>query len=105
MKSRITIEIDYNNGNQPVIQILRKVSDDVRDGMISNFLTLLGGESIFCKIECVGDHRPSIHGQLDEHAHQIWHIRPVPYTKLKEFKEEVAKFEGYATDLTSEQEQ
>ncbi len=41
MKSRISIEVDFENGNKPVIQIIRRESDDVRDNLISSFLQSL----------------------------------------------------------------
>lgn len=50
MKSRITVEVDYDNNNQPVIQILSRNSDDVRDGLIKAFYQKLGSSS-WCKIE------------------------------------------------------
>lgn len=52
MKSRITVEIDYENGNEPVISILARNSDDVRDGLIKAFYQKLGGSS-WCKIAFV----------------------------------------------------
>ena len=54
MKSRITIEIDFDNGNQPIIQILQQDSDDVRDKLISSFLEQFGGSSSWCKIKWMG---------------------------------------------------
>ena len=45
MKSRITIEVDFNNGNAPVIQILQANSDDVRDNLLKNFCEQVGGSS------------------------------------------------------------
>lgn len=51
MKSRITIEVDFENDNQPVIQIVQRFSDDVRDKLISEFLHALGGQSSWCKID------------------------------------------------------
>lgn len=45
MKSRITIEVDFDNGNQPIIQILKANSDDVRDKLVSSFTEQLGGSS------------------------------------------------------------
>lgn len=51
MKSRISIEIDFSNGNQPVIQILREFSPDVRDKLITNFLEKLNSGSSWCKIQ------------------------------------------------------
>lgn len=84
MKSRITIEIDYENGNQPVIQILRKKSDDVRDGLIQSFIQALGDSSNFCIIECVQSHYPN--HVFDDDAFQRYHIRPVHYSQLEELK-------------------
>lgn len=49
MKSRITIEIDFDNNNEPVIQILSRNSDDVRDNLIKSFYQKLGNSS-WCKI-------------------------------------------------------
>lgn len=51
MKSRITIEVDFENGNTPVIQILQcPDSDDVRDSLIKHFTQQLGGSS-WCQIK------------------------------------------------------
>lgn len=46
MESKITIEIDFSNGNLPVIQVLHKTSDDVRDGIVGNFIQHLDHTSI-----------------------------------------------------------
>lgn len=54
MKSRITVEIDYSNNNQSVIQIISRNSDDVRDGLIKAFYQKLQGSS-WCKIQFVQD--------------------------------------------------
>lgn len=81
MKSRITIEIDYSNGNEPVIQILRRKSDDVRDGMIQSFIQALGHASVWCRIECVGTHMPNHH--FDEIAEQRWYLRPIKPENLE----------------------
>lgn len=50
MKSRITIEVDFDSGNQPVIQIIQKESDDVRDKLLKSFLESLGGTSSWCRV-------------------------------------------------------
>jgi hypothetical protein len=53
MKSRITIEVDFENGNQPVIQILQTSdSTDVRDKLLSAFCQQFGGSS-WCTIKWV----------------------------------------------------
>lgn len=50
MKSRITIEVDFDNGNQPVIQILHYPdSTDVRDKLLKKFLEDLDRGSL-CKL-------------------------------------------------------
>jgi len=51
MKSRITIEVDFDNGNMPVIQILQYPdSNDVRDNLLKHFCQQFGGSS-WCKIQ------------------------------------------------------
>jgi len=50
MESRISIELDFSNGNVPVIQILQQNSDDVRDKILKNFLEQFGGGSSWLKI-------------------------------------------------------
>lgn len=54
MKSRISIEVDFDNHNQPVIQILQHNSDDVRDKLVGQFLQSLNGSS-WCNIRWVGE--------------------------------------------------
>lgn len=53
MESKISIEIAYDLGNLPIIQVLHKTSDDVRDGLVGNFLQHLDHTSIsrWLKIE------------------------------------------------------
>ena len=53
MTSRITLEVDFENNNEPVIQVMYRHSDDVRDKLLSNFLQILNGESTTCVIKCV----------------------------------------------------
>lgn len=50
MKSRISIEVDFNNNNQAVLKILHQNSDDVRDKLLSSFLEKFGGDSSWCRI-------------------------------------------------------
>ena len=81
MKSRISIEVDFENGNEPVIQILKSPSgipddlldNDVRDKLISNFTQQLGGSS-WCQIKWNG----TVSG-----CDRI-QIRAIPPEKLKE---------------------
>lgn len=79
MKSRITIEVDFDNGNAPVIQILSRNSDDVRDNLIKSFYQKLGSSS-WCKIEF----RQDIvnHDDYNEGFKRIF-ISPIPQTDLK----------------------
>jgi len=49
MKSRITIEVDFDNNNQPYILIQLEKSDDVRDKLLSHFTQQFGGSS-WCQI-------------------------------------------------------
>lgn len=52
MKSRITIEIDFNENNRPFIQISNDVlSNDVRDKLVTAFRQSLQAESRWCRIE------------------------------------------------------
>ncbi|HNU15330.1 MAG TPA: hypothetical protein PKI55_12825 [Chitinophagaceae bacterium] len=47
MKGRITIEVDFDNNNEPVIQaIVSKNSDDVRDRLLSFFFERLSLSSL-----------------------------------------------------------
>jgi hypothetical protein len=52
MKSRITIEVDFDNGNQPFIQIINNhQSPDVRDKLITQFRQMLGGRSRWLRVD------------------------------------------------------
>ncbi len=74
MTSKITIEVDFDNGNQPVIQILQYPdSDDVRDKLIRHFVQQLGGSS-WCQIKWK-------EGMAD--CNRI-HISTIAATQLKE---------------------
>jgi len=79
MKSRITIEVDYENGNNPAIQILSKHSDDVRDNLIKAFYQKLGGSS-WCKIVFRQDEQDP--EQPERNFKRIF-ITPIPESELK----------------------
>jgi hypothetical protein len=79
MQSKITIEVDFENGNEPIIQIISRQSDDVRDKLIRYFIELLGHESTWCKIYCVNTHD----GEVDKF--QRWKISPI---KPSQFSQE-----------------
>lgn len=73
MKSRITIEVDFENGNEPVIQLLQYPdSTDVRDNLLKHFCQQLGGSS-WCKIMWKGS--PGDFNRI--------HISPINPNQLK----------------------
>ena len=77
MLSRITIDMDFANGNIPCIQILQESSDDVRDKLLSQFLQSLMHTSRWCKIEYIGK----------EKIGHRWSITPItPYDLHSEMK-------------------
>lgn len=77
MKSRITIEVDYDNDRKPAIRILQFKSDDVRDNLIQDFLQQLGHSSNWLKI--LFSSYP-----LTENGGQRITIRPISPEQLKE---------------------
>lgn len=82
MKSRITIEVDFNNGNIPVIQIIQAASDDVRDKLIQSFTQCLGGSS-WCQIKWVGGGNPLVEKDGHFDFSRIF-ITPIGHSQLKE---------------------
>lgn len=79
MKSRITIEVDFEDGNQPTIQILSKNSDDVRDNLIKSFYQKLGSSS-WCKIIFKQHHFDPVE---PEHDFKRIFISPITEQDLK----------------------
>lgn len=78
MKSKITIEVDFDQNNTPYIRLLvDKNSDDVRDKLLRAFLEKLGHESVFGKIVCKSD-------ATTEENVQRWGIYPIPAEKIEE---------------------
>lgn len=85
MKSRITVEIDFDNNNQPVIRIMQKESDDVRDTLITAFLQRLQG-GCWLKIKAVH------YGvELDSRFTQ-WKISPIIPSELSKEIDEIKKY-------------
>lgn len=81
MESRITIEVDFENNNLPVIQIVSRESDDVRDNLIKSFLQSLRHSSRWTTITFVGNnlsHKPN--GGEDSWT---WKIAPITPDKLE----------------------
>ncbi len=87
MKSRITIEVDYENGNQPVIQIIHKKSEDVRDGLLTAFLQSLQGTSSWLQIKWEHSHQDY---QNSENNFSRILIRPIIPKELKDQSEIMA---------------
>lgn len=50
MKSKITMEIDFETGKPYIRVINNTVSDDVRDKLVTYFRQLLGHTSSWCKL-------------------------------------------------------
>lgn len=74
MKGRITVEIDFENGNRPVIQLLHSPdSDDVRDKLINNFLETMR-QSHWCRFEFINGN----------HSFNRYYISAIPLQKVKE---------------------
>ncbi len=73
MKSRITIEVDFQNGNLPVIQVLSRPSSDVRDGLIKQFLQSLAHTSRWATITYAGTINPDEDGS----NYDRWVITPI----------------------------
>lgn len=73
MKSKITIEIDFENQRKPIIQILHQDSPDVRDNLVADFLQMLGHESNLCKIEYAGE----VYHSSNIDSFKKWTISPI----------------------------
>lgn len=74
MKSKITIEVDFENNNLPVLRIMQCDSDDVRDKLLSSFLQSLQHTSRWARIEY--DRQMTYQNAVDESTHR-WFIRPI----------------------------
>lgn len=85
MKSRITVEVDFDNGNQPVLQILSHHSNDVRDRLLSVFLQSLAHTSRWATVQYVGSYDDHASNSQEigtsGNAHR-WIIKPVPPEQL-----------------------
>lgn len=79
MLSRITIEINFDEGNLPIIQVINQQSDDVRDKLLTNFLQSVGHTSRWCRLLYMGN----ISG-LEHFPTNKWHIVPITPKDLKE---------------------
>jgi hypothetical protein len=73
MKSRITIDVDFDNQHLPVIKIQSEFSHDVRDNLLKSFLHSFRHTSRWCTIQYLG------HSGIGEdigHRYQIVPITP-----------------------------
>jgi hypothetical protein len=84
MKSRITIEVNFDEGNLPVIQVLSQSSDDVRDKLIQSFLQSLQHTSRWCKIIYMGNRSVFETREADTNPIHSWHIIPLTPKELTE---------------------
>lgn len=84
MKSRITIEVNFDEGNLPVIQVLSQSSDDVRDKLIQSFLQSLQHTSRWCKIVYIGNRSPLRPPDDLQDAIHCWNIVPIRPPEIKE---------------------
>ena len=80
MYSRITIEIDFDKGNLPVIAISQQSSDDVRDKVLSQFLQSLQHTSRWLRIEYKGEGGAS---QLTAPYYHKWQLTPITPQELE----------------------
>ncbi len=81
MKSRIAIEVDFENSNLPIIQIVSQESEDVRDKLVKSFLQSLQHCSRWTTITFVGNnlsYKPD--GGADSWT---WKITPVTPDRLE----------------------
>lgn len=77
MKSRITIEVDFDNGN-PYLKVLNDIeSTDVRDKLVSHFRQKLSGISSWCTVRF---------NDIPSHLNQqiFFEIHPLQPKDLKE---------------------
>lgn len=101
MESKISIELDFEQGNLPVIQVLHKTSDDVRDGIVGNFIQHLDHTSIsrWLKIEYV-------YKRID--GADVWRIIPISSSLAElenEAKQMMAMVESLKEQLPQEKPQ
>lgn len=84
MKSRITIEVDFDNGNLPIIKVIQQQSSDVRDALLQNFIQSFQHTSRWCKVEYKGNHPVSSEqGRPDASYQHVYHIIPIVPAELQ----------------------
>lgn len=84
MKSRITIEVDFDNGNLPIIKVIQQQSSDVRDSLVQSFLQSLQHTSRWCRIEYKGEHPVSSEGGKEDASYRhVYYITPIVPSDLQ----------------------
>ena len=83
MKSRITIEVDFENENTPIIQIFSQSTYDVRDKLIHAFFEKLGSSS-WCQIYFKDHHYDR---EQPENDFKRVIITPIPESDLRKHAE------------------
>lgn len=81
MLSRITIDMDFDNNNLPVIKIIQEDSEDVRDKLLSSFLQSLAHSSRWIKIEYQGEFPQDQH--LKPYK-KVWQLTPIKPNEITE---------------------
>lgn len=77
MQSKITIEIDFQNGT-PYIKVFSITSStDMRDKALALFFEKLATQSMWCKVEQV-----SCGGNTEGISYNNWHITPISPDQL-----------------------
>lgn len=76
MESKIRISVDFENGNQPFIELIKAKSDDVRDNLVAAFLESFPNHNRWSKIVYAG--------QTREDGPQHYKIVPIPQEELAE---------------------
>lgn len=85
MQSKLTIEVDFDKNNQPVIQIIHRQSDDVRDKLVTSFLQSFGHSSNWASVEWVQNHIVD-----NKTLFQRILIRPIPQLQFAEVAQEMS---------------
>jgi hypothetical protein len=80
MLSKIKVEVDFDHNNEPIIEILYRQSDDVRDKLIKSFFEKLKGISAWCEIFCAN----AIQETDVNYAVQRWIIKPIGPGQIEE---------------------
>ena len=89
MKSRITIEVDFDM-SQPYLQINSVTSDDVRDKILQSFIERLGHNSLFFYADQI-----LFNKNEDGSISRSLRVYSVPDKELDVLKEKIRVFEGF----------